>query len=143
MNIKLRPHHLLCFAAFKGKGYTEEFIKKMKIMQARLLSDCYVELAWLTDDICSKCPNIDKPNCSSANGIVHKMDNAVLKLLEVKNKSQRSKAKNFYEILSRTQKKDIDRICGKCEWKKNKICKISVSKLKDFAEVISISVTCN
>ena len=32
--IHLRPHHLLCLQAFRGKGYSESFVKKMTEVHA-------------------------------------------------------------------------------------------------------------
>lgn len=37
--IHLRPHHLLCLQAFRGKGYSEDFVKKMTEVLNKLLEN--------------------------------------------------------------------------------------------------------
>ena len=42
--IHLRPHHLLCLQAFRGKGYSESFVKKMTEVHARLRENPKLEI---------------------------------------------------------------------------------------------------
>ena len=60
--IHLRPHHLLCLQAFRGKGYSESFVKKMTEVHAMLRENPKLEirLAEGADDLCAACPN---PRC--------------------------------------------------------------------------------
>ncbi len=52
----LRPHHGMCIAFFKGKGYSVEFTAHMKDVIKELENNPLVCLKVNTDELCSKCP---------------------------------------------------------------------------------------
>ena len=54
----IRPHHGLCLAFFRGKGYSEEFVENMTRMQKALEANAAVCLTEKTDGICAACPTI-------------------------------------------------------------------------------------
>ena len=53
----LRPHHGMCIAFFKGKGYSEEFTAHMKKIISEVEHNPLVRLCVYTDELCSKCPH--------------------------------------------------------------------------------------
>lgn len=56
--IKLRPHHLMCIAFYKGKGYSKDFVDNMTTITSALKDDdAKVLLTQGVDEICAHCPN--------------------------------------------------------------------------------------
>ena len=58
--LHLRPHHLLCLIAFRGRGYSERFVKRMTQLQQRYLAEEPVHLLTGADDACGACPHTDE-----------------------------------------------------------------------------------
>ena len=75
---KLRAHHGMCLAFFKGKGYSEEFTFHMARVKNDLENIPNVKVVCETDDICSKCPNNKYGKCLSEEK-VKEYDREVLK----------------------------------------------------------------
>ena len=55
--IHLRPHHLLCLQAFRGKGYSAAFVKKMTEVHGMLRENpaCRIVLTEGADDLVRSC----------------------------------------------------------------------------------------
>lgn len=129
--IKLRPHHLLCFQSYIGKGYSCEFADNMDLI-ARELKDNPENKVMIVkgkDDVCIKCPNLKSNLCIDADK-VDKIDLGVLSHLGIiyKEYSYKSLVKSIYTNIS---KSDFDKICSNCEWYEEGMCKdILRSKLK-------------
>ena len=60
---RLRAHHGMCLAFFKGKGYSEEFTFHMARVKNDLENNPNVKVVCEIDDICSKCPNNKNSEC--------------------------------------------------------------------------------
>ncbi len=62
---EIRPHHLLCMKFFEGKGYCDEFTDNMNSILDKVEEDPYTRIfiTYGSDDICSACPNDNKPSC--------------------------------------------------------------------------------
>lgn len=54
--MELRPHHLLCTRAFKGFGYSPEFVRNMYHVISDIKTSGKVTLVKGCDSICAKCP---------------------------------------------------------------------------------------
>ena len=120
MKIRLRPHHLLCTRAFKGKGYSPAFIENMRRVLNRLHTGCDITLVEGVDDICVPCPERIENRCKSEEK-VSAFDAAVLSQLRLERKSY-----SYTEIdnILNTQLTEpvYDCICCSCEWKRTGIC---------------------
>lgn len=135
--LELRAHHILCCAAFEGKGYTKEFIKKLSSIQNAILTNIKIKLITTADHVCGSCPNILSSGCASQNSPVNRMDKSVLAFLNI-DETKTMPSKNIYELLSDVDKAKLNTVCLNCEWKKNSICKISNYKIRQFMNKIDI-----
>ena len=65
--VRLRAHHGMCLAFFRGKGYSEDFSSHMGRIKALLEADPeqVIEVICSTDDICAACPNNAGGICTS------------------------------------------------------------------------------
>ena len=59
METLLRPHHGLCIQFYEGKGYSEEFTKKMDelVNLIQLTPMMPIQLHIDVDVLCNSCPN--------------------------------------------------------------------------------------
>lgn len=118
---KLRPHHGMCMAFFKGKGYSEDFTKHMtKIVAEMKEENPKVRLTVGADEICSHCPHERDGLCGSGQSAAD-YDRGVLEYTGL-SEGQVIAAREFLEIVS---EKIIfaacrEKICGGCMW--NLLC---------------------
>ena len=63
--LSLRAHHGLCLCFFRGKGYSEEFVRNMTDVVNMLRSDPYVTVTCQADVICRACPGNLDGKCTS------------------------------------------------------------------------------
>lgn len=62
MNIRIRPHHLLCMLTFVGKGYTPAFVSNFEQIAALIATgEQTVEIVYAPDDICAAM--LHEPTC--------------------------------------------------------------------------------
>lgn len=121
--INLRPHHILCFQNYVGKGYSKAFVDNMDIIAKKLKENKSIDikLTPYADDVCEKCPNkVQNVGCASNNKVLC-MDKKVMDYLNLDFKVY------SYEYLLDRLKKNITRdafndICGNCEWHKYGLC---------------------
>lgn len=120
--IKLRPHHLLCIQGYSGKGYSKEFVENMtEIVELIKKENAQVQLIFLEDDICSKCPNLaENKICKS--DTVNIIDKKVIKYFKLEEKIYKYDSLLKY-IKSHITKEIMDDICGNCEWYSISKCK--------------------
>lgn len=120
----LRPHHLLCIRAYRGKGYNTKFIDNMDKIVDRIKSDrdFNVEITFGTDDICEFCINKIKDNKCNTNEKVNAMDEKVIRYFNIKEGNYNFKELNKY-IDEKSSEEIICDICSNCEWYKNSNCK--------------------
>lgn len=115
--IRLRPHHCLCTRFFVGKGYNEEFIRRMtEIIDFLEKDNPQIILTDKCDDICSCCPN-RRGNICKDEYKVHNIDQKCLSELKL---SAGDKI-TWTDIKSIVSKKIIEcgklhKICNKCQW---------------------------
>ena len=105
---KIRPHHGMCIAFFKGKGYSEEFTAHMKDIIKELENNPLVCLKVNTDEFCSKCPYNMQGICESADKVAGYdeevlkscglSDGTVLPYIDVK------QALPFFDLLTKQEK---------------------------------------
>lgn len=120
MIYRLRAHHGMCFSFFQGKGYSGEFTENMWAMKKKLEQNPEIILVRETDDVCARCPNNRKGECTSSEK-VENYDSQVLALCKLTpntrimwNDFEKSVQKY---ILSTGRREEI---CGDCQW--NNLC---------------------
>ena len=117
---RLRAHHGMCLAFFKGKGYSEEFTLHMTRIKNDLENNPNVKIVCETDDICSKCPNNKNSECLSEDK-VREYDRDVLRRCNLSEGAIISYA-DFKDLVYNNilipEKRE--EICGNCQW--NELC---------------------
>ena len=118
MEIKLRPHHLLCIQKFVGKGYDGVFTNHLaKIVE--LLSenpDTKITLVEGCDNVCTKCPNREEGACTDGQKVLD-LDEGVLDACKLKpgtTDTWKSLSRTARERVFETEKFEL--ICSSCQW---------------------------
>lgn len=113
----IRPHHLMCFQTYVGKGYSEDFVKNMDgvVGSLRKNPEQFIRIVKGNENICAYCPNnIDGMHCISEEKVTD-MDEKVLEYLGIEYNIY--KYKDLLEMMHRKIDENIQRkICGKCQW---------------------------
>ena len=118
--LNLRPHHLLCTRAFKGKGYSPVFVENMQHIINRLKAGCDITLVTGVDTICAPCPERIGNHCRSESKVTG-FDEAVLSQLGLERKTYAyTEVDRILE--SRLIEPVYECICRGCEWKQTGIC---------------------
>lgn len=117
----LRPHHGMCMAYFRGKGYSEEFVENMTQISKDLTQNPMVRLTDHADVVCSCCPNDCNGVCNAADK-VSRYDNGVLEICGLRigdclewKEFRRLVDERILDVGKR------ETICGDCEW--NTLCR--------------------
>lgn len=119
--LNLRPHHLLCTRAFKGKGYSPAFVENMQRVIDQLKSGCGITLVTGLDAICAPCPERIGNHCRSEAKVTG-FDEAVLSQLGLERKTYTyTELDRILE--TRLTESVYDCICRGCEWKQTGICR--------------------
>ena len=118
--LNLRPHHLLCTRAFKGKGYSPAFVENMQRVINRLKAGCDITLITGVDAICDLCPERIGNHCRSEAKVTG-FDEAVLSQLGLERKNY-AYAEVDRILESRLTEPVYECICRGCEWKQTGIC---------------------
>ena len=119
--IPMRGHHGMCFAFFRGIGYSDDFTAHMFLVQKELQSNPLVRVQNTPDEVCSACPNLADGVCTSPDQ-VRGYDDSVLSLCGLKPGTILP-----WDEFSRLVSKQIlnagkrEEICGDCRW--SSICK--------------------
>lgn len=131
--IRLRPHHLLCFQSYVGRGYSSEFRDNMDRVYRQLKSrpGQAIEIIFGLDEICRFCPsNIGNEYCESQEKVAE-IDRKTIEFLDLKERAYiyEDLLSKIYEIL---RKDDFHSICSECQWYEDGICQeVFKNKLKD------------
>jgi len=115
--LELRPHHGLCSAFFRGKGYSEEFTENMKAVLDRLNGgNVLVTLTAGADVICEVCPHNKDGECETSEK-VRRYDAAVLKMCGL----SAGETISWQDFKARVQENIVaagrlSEVCGDCAW---------------------------
>lgn len=63
MTIRLRPHHLLCFLTYVGRGYSPAFVANYDVISQRLSAGEDILIVAGPDDICAPVVNDPDGHC--------------------------------------------------------------------------------
>lgn len=118
--LKLRPHHLLCTRAFKGKGYSHAFVCNMIRVIEQLKTNCIITLVEGSDAVCSNCPERIGKRCRSEEKI-NRFDGAVLDYIHLEKKNYRYAEVERILAVHLTESA-YNSICSRCEWKATGVC---------------------
>ena len=118
MELKLRPHHLLCIQKFVGNGYDGVFAQNLAKIVSYLAAhpETEVTLCEGCDGICATCPDRMNDKCGDGEKVVE-LDCAVLEACKLNYGDT-----DAWESLSRTARQEIfetdkfEKICAACEW---------------------------
>ena len=115
MELKLRPHHLLCTQGYSGKGYDEAFVAHMDQIVHRLRSEekTPIRLVFSTDELCSCCPNRLGEDLCKSNKKVKAFDAKTAECFHLEEKTY------IYQDLIKEIRKTatpemMDYICSEC-----------------------------
>ncbi len=130
--IELRPHHILCFQSYIGKGYSSDFTDNMDYIVSKLRKNPKEKLRLVDglDHICGPCPKNMGVKCEDQEKVLH-IDSQVMENLglDFGVYSYEYLVDTLYRKLSKTK---FDKICSTCQWYKQGMCKnILRKKLKD------------
>ncbi|GGA47201.1 DUF1284 domain-containing protein [Paenibacillus physcomitrellae] len=129
MEIRLRGHHLLCLAGYRGMGYSPDFTRNMTALYERLRNSpsSLVTLVEGPDDLC-RCYPEDKPN-HCREGRVYDRDQAVLTRLGFTPGARIA----WQEVMQRMQlsvtPEDIPQLCTSCPWRSYGVCEEGVARI--------------
>ncbi|MCL0077143.1 DUF1284 domain-containing protein [Dehalococcoidia bacterium] len=131
--LKIRAHHLLCLLGFRGLGYNQEFITKMRKVVEKLDSNSTITLVVECDIICSSCPHHKGSKClkdADSELKVKAQDLEVLMRLGFEAGAQMPVVKAWARIKERLSFNDIAEICRHCEWLELGYCVQGLERLK-------------
>ena len=127
--INIRPHHLLCIHGFRGKGYSDDFVKSMTdiVNEIKKNKDIKLNITYGTDDICCNCPNKIGDNLCIGQEKIINLDHGVIEALKLEERmySYAEVAKKINKELTITQ---FQEICSTCEWYSLGYCKEGLFK---------------
>jgi hypothetical protein len=137
--LNFRAHHFLCTLCFKGKGYSQGFIRNYKEIVERLKSESGdetpIQVTAKTDSICTACPHVREKTCATEEKI-QKLDNAHAKALGLKEGDviEWGKAKKL--IAEKIDLNTFKEICAPCSWQKLGICEGVVKNIRNLKNSI-------
>lgn len=119
--LHLRPHHAMCILNYRGKGYSEEFVKNMNSIVAALDDDVLVTLEKRADGVCAACQN--RIDVSSSNPVgckfmdkVARYDAGLMDLLSLNDGDVLSWGELKKRVRNEVFPDKLASICGDCEW---------------------------
>lgn len=117
---RIRAHHGMCLAFFKGKGYSNEFSIHMGDMKEKLEKNPIVSIIGNTDIICKACPNNERGTCITAEKVAEYDRQVLLRcnLSEGDVMHYLDFAKLVNDNILLPEKRE--EICGDCCW--NELC---------------------
>ncbi|MDQ0214651.1 hypothetical protein J2S13_001048 [Oikeobacillus pervagus] len=132
----LRGHHLLCVHGFRGMGYNDGFVAKMKEIVEDIRNeekDFFIQVVADLDQACAACPNRGETRCeASANSNEHvlTLDENVIHHLGLKKGESYLKSELVALTAKRVVPDDLDILCKNCSWLAAGVCKEGMANLR-------------
>ena len=131
MTIPFRAHHFLCTAAFRGTGYSPEFVQQYMALVEKLAQEegtTRLEVVEDADAICQPCPHRTGTKCASQTRIqqLDERHGMVLGLAPGDQLTWAEARRRLAELVS------LDRfhwMCSGCRWKKLGVCETTLVAL--------------
>lgn len=117
----IRGHHLLCLQGFRGLGYSEEFVSRMKMVTESLTgkADQIIQVGAEPDIICQACPH-HKAGCQKNSAEderkISDQDKKILTYLGLAENERRSYAEILDLIKEKIAAHDLESLCQSCPW---------------------------
>lgn len=116
----IRGHHLLCIQGFRGLGYNDEFVSKMKMVTGTLAGnhDQIIQVVAEPDIICQACPHNKEgcqKNCSQDDHISLR-DKKILARLGLAEYDRKTYGEILNLIKERIPVQDLATLCHSCPW---------------------------
>lgn len=131
--IYFRPHHFLCTLGFRGKGYSDAFVRNFSRIVQQLRSpegaSEKITVIFETDHICKPCPNRRSKLCVEQEKI-EKLDQAHAHSLNLKEGDVLTWQEAKERINQRIDEETFDQICSGCSWKDLGFCREALRELK-------------
>ena len=129
MDIKLRPHHLLCTQGYQGKGYSEEFVENMNLVTEYLRREepVKIHLTFSTDDLCAHCPHMLGENLCQTDENVKRFDQKVTSCFNLEEKEYIYQEITA-EIRNKITPEMLADICDGCNWYPVSACREKILK---------------
>lgn len=119
---ELRPHHVVCLAAFIGRGYSPEFIEAFQRLQALYLNpETRVELVRGPDTACRACPNLSDGRCALDDHAVAVLDERVRVALSLA-QTEYTTGELHHRLADYLADHDLAELCGECRWRDEVDC---------------------
>ncbi len=114
--MKIRPHHGLCAAFFKGEGYSGDFVKNMaRVVEFLSENAPRVILVKGADEICRECPNLSGGECSGMKAA--RYDEKVIEFCKTEYGAEMPWAEFSRLVRGRIiAAKRLPEVCGDCKW---------------------------
>lgn len=114
--IELRPHHLLCLAAFVGRGYSAAFVETFtELSRVYLDPSRSLRVVRGADDGCRSCPHREGGRCG--------LDDEAIAALDERVSSRLGLSRDVYTcgelhrlLLAALDAGPLFEICGDCRW---------------------------
>lgn len=118
---RVRAHHGMCLAYYRGKGYSNEFAAHMWRMKQQLEKNPIVILQSQADSICEACPHNREGVCTSDNKAAD-YDRQVLSSLGL-HQGDTIRWLEFTRLVDKyiLETGRREEICGECQW--NHLCR--------------------
>lgn len=122
VNIRIRPHHLLCMLTFSGSGYSPDFIANFERIARMVASGGHtLQMVFGPDDICS--PILSDPECHCRSAGVLERDRlaaeALTGLLQQpvnENESLQLSPDTLDQMRAAFARGTIRKACQGCQW---------------------------
>ena len=106
----------MCLCYFRGKGYSDEFVKNMTDMKRELEKNPLVCITAHTDVICAICPNNEDGICTAEDKVAE-YDRQVMSRCGLKEGDQLPYLEFEKQVCQKILLCDkIKEICGSCQW---------------------------
>ena len=121
----MRPHHLLCTQAYRGRGYSREFTENMTKVVKRMREDDNFTLKLVsgTDQICLACPNKVREHVCLDDEKVLSFDKKVMEMFGLEYGKEYNYRELTEKIDSSLDEKGLFEICGTCSWYETMRCR--------------------
>ena len=117
--ILLRPHHGLCIQNFRGKGYSEEFVREMARIVAMLEQNPRREITLFAgaDEVCRSCPHKTADSGCDSGQKVLRFDERCLSLCGLR-AGDTLPWEEYRELLREAviRPKRYREVCAGCQW---------------------------
>jgi hypothetical protein len=128
--LTLRAHHLLCVHGFRGLGYSEAFVARMRQIKNALERDSIAVAIGLGPDvICAACPHVGRHvACSRESGTDR--DRAVIAILGIESGTVWPWRDWQERIAERVSPTMLAEICQDCSWFPLGYCTLGIMGLR-------------